>query len=174
MFGYFSYFSVLAYPGGVGAAICASVLAERVIYTYAHGLSTIVRLMQIICAKLILFIFILVHSQAFEISINRGDFYIFKKLRNYRVAITLAFMLLNMVLLHGLRENKSGGFYWLIQPLKRKNEYHDIYEVSPIMDRLTPAVRSQLKLCEHNKSCDSYILEVTVIPYTIIHIQFWI
>lgn len=40
--GQFSYFSVLAYPGALGAAICASVLAERVIYSYAHGLSTIV------------------------------------------------------------------------------------------------------------------------------------
>lgn len=40
--GRFSYFSVLAYPGALGAAICASVLAERVIYSYAHGLSTIV------------------------------------------------------------------------------------------------------------------------------------
>lgn len=51
VFGPFSYFSVLAYPGGLGAAVCASVLAERVIYTYAHGLSTIVSEMNSILQK---------------------------------------------------------------------------------------------------------------------------
>lgn len=71
-------------------------------------------------------------------------------------------MACNMVLLHGLRENKSGGFYWLIQPLKRKHDYHDIYEPSPIMDKLTPTVRSQLKLCDHKFSCDTFVMEVRV------------
>lgn len=62
--------------------------------------------------------------------------------------------------MHGLRENKTGRFYWLTQPLKRKVDYHEIYEVSPIMDHLAPVVRSQIKCCEHENNCDSYILGV--------------
>lgn len=69
-------------------------------------------------------------------------------------------MILNTILMHGLRENKTGRFYWLTQPLKRKVDYHEFYEISPIMDHLAPVVRSQIKCCEHENNCDSYILGV--------------
>lgn len=71
-------------------------------------------------------------------------------------------MCLNILLLHGLRANKNGGFYWLIQPVKRKADYHEFYETSPIMDRLMPIVPSQIKCCEHKNSCDSHIIEVII------------
>lgn len=98
--------------------------------------------------------------QALQISITRGDFYILRILRNSRIAITLAFMLLNILLMQGLRENDFGRFYWLTEPLKRKADFHEFYEPSPLMDQLTPVVRSQIKCCEHAKSCDEYIWNV--------------
>lgn len=65
-----------------------------------------------------------------------------------------------MFLMHGLRENDFGRFYWLTEPLKRKAEFHEFYEPSPLMDQLTPVVRSQIKCCEHARSCDEYIWNV--------------
>lgn len=40
--GRFNYFTVLGFPSALGAAVSSIVLAERVAYHYAHGLSTIV------------------------------------------------------------------------------------------------------------------------------------
>lgn len=62
--------------------------------------------------------------------------------------------------MHGLREYRCGRFYWITQPEKLKTDYHEFYEVSPIMDPLTNVVRSQIKCCAHKDSCDSYILQV--------------
>lgn len=76
------------------------------------------------------------------------------------MAISFAFMILNTILMHGLRENKTGRFYWITQPLKRKVNYHEFYEISPIMDHVSPVVRSQIKCCEHEHNCDSYIIDV--------------
>ncbi|XP_055324797.1 uncharacterized protein LOC129579144 [Sitodiplosis mosellana] len=137
LFGCFYYPTVLAVPSGLGAFISSWVLAERANYHYAHGLSTV----------------------AFQVSLLRGDFYIFRILRNSRWAITIAFMLLNATLMHGLRENRSGRFYWLTQPLKPKTDYHEFYEESQYMDKLSPIVRSQIKCCAHEMNCDSYIYE---------------
>lgn len=64
------------------------------------------------------------------------------------------------MLMHGLRENQGGRFYWLTQPAKPKTDYHTFYEESPVMDYLSPIVRSQIKCCAHEKSCDSFIFEV--------------
>lgn len=94
-------------------------------------------------------------------SILRGDLYVFKILRNSRVALTIAFMILNAILMHGLRENRNGSSYWITQPLKQKEQYHEFYESSPIMDKLSPIVRSQIKCCAHKNSCDSFIIEVS-------------
>lgn len=94
-------------------------------------------------------------------SILRGDFGIFKLLRNSRLAITFAFMILNAILMHGLRENRTGNFYWITQPSKPKEEYHEFYETSPVMDKLSPIVRSQIKCCAHKDDCDSFIMQVS-------------
>lgn len=42
MLGRFHYFTVLGVPSALGAAVSSTVLADRVVYHYAHGLSTIV------------------------------------------------------------------------------------------------------------------------------------
>lgn len=76
------------------------------------------------------------------------------------MAITIAFMALNAVLMHGLRENRTGRFYWITQPAKPKTDFHAFYEDSPTMDRLSPIVRSQIKCCAHHGNCDSHILAV--------------
>ncbi|XP_031619734.1 uncharacterized protein LOC116338535 [Contarinia nasturtii] len=133
--GVFYYYTVLAVPAGLGAFISSWIISERAKHHYAHGLSTV----------------------AFQVSITRGDFYIFKLLRNSRLAITIAFMALNATLMHGLRENHTGRFYWLTQPLKSKTEYHEFYEESAVMDKISPIVRSQIKCCAHEDSCDTFI-----------------
>lgn len=69
-------------------------------------------------------------------------------------------MILNATLMHGLRENRTSRFYWLTQPLKTKTDYHAFYEESPVMDKLSPVVRSQIKCCAHEQSCDTFIFEV--------------
>lgn len=69
-------------------------------------------------------------------------------------------MLFNTILMHGLRENRGGRFYWLTQPAKQKTDYHGFYEESPVMDNLSPIVRSQIKCCAHDGSCDSFIYQV--------------
>lgn len=79
-------------------------------------------------------------------------------MRNSRLAITIAFIFMNAALMHGLRENQTGRFYWLTQPLKSKTEYHAFYEESPVMDKISPIVRSQIKCCAHEDSCDTFIL----------------
>lgn len=81
-------------------------------------------------------------------------------LRNSRLAITFAFMILNAILMHGLRENQISEFYWITQPLKSNNNYHEFYETSPIMDKVSKIVRSQIKCCAHKDNCDSFILGV--------------
>lgn len=93
-------------------------------------------------------------------SLLRGDFYILKILRNSRLALTIAFMLLNTMLMHGLRENRTNRSYWIVQPQKSKSDYHEFYEVSPIMDQMSNIVRSQIKCCAHDNNCDSFIWEV--------------
>lgn len=70
-------------------------------------------------------------------------------------------MLLNATLMHGLRENRNGRFFWLTQPLKQKTDYHAFYEESPLMDKVSPVVHSQIKCCAHEMDCDSYIYEVS-------------
>lgn len=42
LIGYFNYYTVLGVPSGLGAAISSFMLADRAVYHYAHGLSTIV------------------------------------------------------------------------------------------------------------------------------------
>lgn len=42
LLGRFNYFTVLGFPSALGAAVSSLVLAERAVYHYAHGLSTIV------------------------------------------------------------------------------------------------------------------------------------
>lgn len=96
-------------------------------------------------------------------SLLRGDFYILRILRNSRLALTFAFMLLNTILMHGLRENRTNRSYWIAQPQKPKSEYHEFYEASPIMDRVSNIVRSQIKCCAHENNCDSFIWEVHLI-----------
>lgn len=63
--------------------------------------------------------------------------------------------------MHGLRENRTGNFYWITQPSKPKEEYHEFYETSPVMDKLSPIVRSQIKCCAHKDDCDSFIMQVS-------------
>lgn len=70
-------------------------------------------------------------------------------------------MLLNATLMHGLRENRNGRFYWLTQPSKPKTDYHEFYEESPYMDKLSPIVHSQIKCCAHEMNCDAHIYEAS-------------
>lgn len=93
-------------------------------------------------------------------SLLRGDFYILKILRNSLLALTIAFMLMNTMLMHGLRENQTNRSYWIVQPQKPKSDYHEFYEASPIMDQMSNIVRSQIKCCAHDNNCDSFIWEV--------------
>lgn len=93
-------------------------------------------------------------------SLLRGDFYFLRILRNSRLALSSAFMLLNAVLMHGLRENRTNRSYWITQPQKPKSDYHEFYEVSPVMDQLSNIVRSQIKCCTHENNCDSFIWKV--------------
>lgn len=69
-------------------------------------------------------------------------------------------MILNAILMHGLRENRTSRFYWITQPLKPKTDYHEFYETSPTMDQMSEIVRSQIKCCAHENNCDSFIMEV--------------
>lgn len=101
--------------------------------------------------------------QAIEVSINRGDFCIFKWIRNYRAVATVVFMTLNALMLHGMRDCRAAKIYWLVRPLRPKPAYHETYESSPFMNRCSPAVRSELKICDHEHSCDSYIVKVSAI-----------
>lgn len=163
--GRFNFFTVLGIPSALGAAMSSIVLAERAVYHYAHGLSTIVSNFETF--NLSKWIMMeesiktnLLHLQAFQVSLLRGDFYILKILRNSRLAITLAFMILNAILMHGLRENQTSRFYWITQPLKPKIDFHEFYEASPIMDQISEIVRSQIKCCAHADNCDSFIYEV--------------
>lgn len=62
--GRFNYYTVLGVPSACGAALSSTVLAERVVYHYAHGLSTIVSYIIINHVKdtqINLFIFLLRH-----------------------------------------------------------------------------------------------------------------
>lgn len=136
--GRFNYLTVLPIPGGLGAVICTLVLPLKVVDHYAHGLSSI----------------------AAEISLSRGDFYIFKWMKESRGLFTFAFMVVNGLLLHGLRENNDNGFYWLIAPNKRRRDEQDIAEDSPIIECLIPHTKSQPKSCPHANSCDYHIIEV--------------
>lgn len=138
MFGPFSYYSVLAYPSALGAIVCSRVLTDKVIYYYAHGLSTI----------------------AIQVSILRGDFYIFKLIRNYRAIATAVLMTFNALMLHGMRECKNEKYFWIVQPIKSKEVYNQVNEKSPFMDYCSPEIRSELKQCDHQNSCDSYIRKV--------------
>lgn len=108
---------MLALPSATGALVCSFILPDDVVHTYAHGLSSI-------CAEVVL---------------KASDFFIFKAMRKSKAAFTAAMMLANALLLHGLRENTDGGFYWLIQPTKRM-QFED-------------------KACVHDNECKSYILE---------------
>lgn len=69
-------------------------------------------------------------------------------------------MCANALLLHGLRINSTAGFYWLIQPEKRKQVPTEIVESSPIIDKLIINPRNKISFCPHENSCDSYVIEV--------------
>lgn len=88
--------------------------------------------------------------------LNRGGY----RLRNARFAMSVVFMVLNAILMHGLRKTETGHFFWITQPLKPKSNYTELYEASPTMDYIAPVVRSQLKGCDHEHNCDTYIMEV--------------
>lgn len=81
-------------------------------------------------------------------------------------------MLLNTVLMHGLRENQTSRSYWIVQPPKPKASYHEFYETSPIMDQVSEIVRSQIKCCAHDDNCDSYIYEVKCFHLHTMSIEF--
>lgn len=66
------------------------------------------------------------------------------------------------MLMHGLRRTQNGHFYWITHPLKCKLNYNEFYESSPAMDRIAPVTRSQIKGCDHEHNCDTYIMEVNV------------
>lgn len=82
-------------------------------------------------------------------------------MRDARLALTFAFMAVNGMLMHGLRRTENGHFFWITQPLKCKSVYEKFYEASPTMDRIAPVARSQIKGCDHEHNCDSYIMEVS-------------
>lgn len=117
--GRLTYATVLAFPTATGAILCSLILPDDVVHTYAHGLSSI-------CA---------------EVLLKGSDFFILKYMRRSKIAYTVAMMGLNALLLHGLRENVDGGFYWLIQPSKPKCETRE-------------------KFCAHDDECIAYIWEV--------------
>lgn len=131
--GRLTYFTTLAMPSATGALICSIFLPDDVVHTYAHGLSSI-------CA---------------EVLLKGSDFFILKYLRSSRAAFTCALMVVNTLLMHGLRENSDGGFYWLIQPSKRKFE-----------DQCHGSI------CAHDSDCTSYVLEVIEINTYNMRIQY--
>lgn len=100
-----------------------------------------------------------------EISIRRGDFYIFKILKRSKMAITFFFMILNTLLLHGLRKNKDCGFYWLIQPQSLTVQKEGLNDKSSFFDFLFPRSQKKSKICRHKNSCDSYLIEVQVFSF---------
>lgn len=141
IFGRFHYFTVLALPGSMAAVIGSTILPEPVVHTYAHGMSSV----------------------AIEISINRGDFYVLKFVRNSRLLITFIFMVVNALLMHGLRENTDGGFYWLIQPTK--NHFDNNEEIDAEQIGITKG-----KTCAHEENCYTHTFQVCII--SISHLGF--
>lgn len=120
--GKITYFNVLALPSATGAAVCSLFLWDDVVHTYAHGLSSI-------CV---------------EVLLKGSDFFLLKCLRTSKYAFTCALMIVNVFLLHGLRANVDGGFYWLIQPLQKRTSHQEKHGQS----------------CDHDGDCISYVSEV--------------
>lgn len=70
-----------------------------------------------------------------------------------------------MLMLNGMRECKNGKFFWIVQPLKPKDVYNQINEKSHFMDYYcSPAIKSDVKRCDHKDCCDSFIFKVVLEP----------